>query len=168
MYTCLLEGLARSNPMIAESFGADGDPALNLNIVVSLPPRNPYMPGDQPAYADSSGPDCRGLTNIDAMIAAAQNGEYYCPDAPRDGVNSPDSPYYGNPNCLAAVAPRTSPRAPVTRTPAPGSRCRSTCPARQQNWTSCAASSATRPAPTPRRSPTCPPRPWLLCFAERR
>ena len=51
MYTCLLEGLARPNPMIAESFGADGDPALNLNIVVSLPPRNPYMPGDQPAYA---------------------------------------------------------------------------------------------------------------------
>jgi virulence factor Mce-like protein len=105
MYTCLLEGLARSNPMIGETFGADGDPALNLNIVVSLPPRNPYVPGDQPAYADNSGPDCRGLSNIDAMIAAAQNGEYYCPDAPRDGVDSPDSPYYGNPNCLGGRGP---------------------------------------------------------------
>jgi virulence factor Mce-like protein len=105
MYTCLLEGLARSHPIIGESFGADGDPALNLNIVVSLPPRNPYMPGDQPAYADNSGPDCRGLTDIDAMMAAAQNGEYYCPDAPRDGVDSPDSPYYGNPNCLGGRGP---------------------------------------------------------------
>jgi virulence factor Mce-like protein len=105
MYTCLLEGLARSHPLIGESFGADGDPALNLNIVVSLPPRNPYMPGDQPVYADNSGPDCRGLTDIDAMMAAAQHGEYYCPDAPRDGVDSPDSPYYGNPNCLGGRGP---------------------------------------------------------------
>jgi virulence factor Mce-like protein len=105
MYTCLLEGLARSVPMISESFGADGDPALNLNIVVTLPPRNPYVPGDQPVYADDSGPDCRGLTNIDAMMAAAQNGEFYCPDAPRDGVDSPDSPFYGNPNCLGGRGP---------------------------------------------------------------
>jgi len=109
MYTCLLDGLARSDPMISESFGADGDPALNLNIVVSLPPRNPYMPGDQPAYADTSGPDCRGLSNIDAMIAAAQNGEYYCPDAPRDGVDSPESPYYGNPNCMGGRGPNDAP-----------------------------------------------------------
>jgi virulence factor Mce-like protein len=105
MYTCLLEGLARQNPMIAETFGADGEPALNLNIVVTMPPRNPYVPGDQPVYADESGPDCRGLTNIDAMMAAAQNGEFYCPDAPRDGVDSPDSPYYGNPNCIGGRSP---------------------------------------------------------------
>jgi virulence factor Mce-like protein len=109
MYTCLLDGLARSVPMIGESFGTDGDPALNLNIVVSLPPRNPYVPGDQPEYADESGPDCRGLSNIDAMIAAAQNGEFYCPDAPQDGVNSPDSPYYGNPNCIGGRGPEDLP-----------------------------------------------------------
>ena len=48
-YPCLLNGLTRFNPMISEAFGADGDPALNLNITVSLPPRNPYVPGDQPA-----------------------------------------------------------------------------------------------------------------------
>ena len=40
-YPCLLNGLTRSNPMISEAFGADGDPALNLNIIVSLPPRQP-------------------------------------------------------------------------------------------------------------------------------
>ena len=105
MYTCLLEGLTRQNPMIGETFGTDGDPALNLNIVFTLPPRNPYVPGDQPQYADQSGPDCRGLTDIDAMMAAAQNGEFYCPDAPRDGVESPDSPYYGNPNCIGGREP---------------------------------------------------------------
>jgi hypothetical protein len=95
--------------MISEAFGADGDPALNLNIVVSLPPRNPYVPGDQPQYADNSGPDCRGLSDIDALMAAAQNGEYYCPDAPRDGVDSPDSPYYGNPNCIGGRGPDDAP-----------------------------------------------------------
>ena len=48
----------------------DGDPALNLNIQVTFPPRNPYVPGDQPIYADNAGPDCRGLDNIDGEIAA--------------------------------------------------------------------------------------------------
>ena len=91
-YPCLLNGLTRFNPMISEAFGADGDPALNLNITVSLPPRNPYQPGDQPAYDDQSGPDCRGLTNIDALIAGAQRGEYYCPTPPADGVDSTDNP----------------------------------------------------------------------------
>jgi virulence factor Mce-like protein len=104
-YPCLLNGLTRANPMISESFGADGDPALNLNIVVSFPPRNPYVPGDQPAYLDHSGPDCRGLTDIDAMIAAAQKGEFYCPDAPQDGVDSVDNPVTGNPNCLGGRGP---------------------------------------------------------------
>ena len=39
------------------------------------------------------------------MIAAAQQGEYYCPDAPSDGVDSADSPYYGNPNCIGGREP---------------------------------------------------------------
>jgi virulence factor Mce-like protein len=100
MYPCLLEGLARSVPRIGETFGADGDPALNLNIVISFPPRNPYAPGDQPAYIDQSGPDCQGLEDIDGIIAAAQAGEYYCPTPPEDGVESEDNPYTGNPVCL--------------------------------------------------------------------
>ena len=104
-YPCLLDGLTRFNPMISEAFGADGDPSLNLNITVTLPPRNPYVPGDQPSYDDRSGPDCRGLTDIDAIIAAAQRGEYYCPNPPADGVDSPDNPLAGNPHCLGGGGP---------------------------------------------------------------
>jgi virulence factor Mce-like protein len=104
-YPCLLNGLTRFNPMISEAFGADGDPALNLNIVVTLPPRNPYLPGDQPEYLDQSGPDCRGLTDIDALIAAAAQNEFYCPVPPLDGVDSPDNPLSGNPNCLGGRGP---------------------------------------------------------------
>jgi virulence factor Mce-like protein len=108
-YPCLLNGLTRFEPMISEAFGADGDPALNLNISVSLPPRNPYAPGDQPAYDDQSGPDCRGLTNIDGLIAAAQRGEYYCPSPPADGVDSTDNAVSGNPHCLGGSGPNDVP-----------------------------------------------------------
>ncbi|WP_347058038.1 MCE family protein [Blastococcus sp. HT6-30] len=105
VYPCLLDGLTRFNPMISEAFGADGDPALNLNIVVTLPPRNPYVPGDQPAYLDRSGPDCQGLDDIDGLIRAAERGEYYCPTPPEDGVDSPDNPFSGNPVCLGGHGP---------------------------------------------------------------
>jgi hypothetical protein len=108
-YPCLLDGLTRFDPMISQAFGADGDPALNLNITVTLPPRNPYRPGDQPAYVAHSGPDCRGLTNIDALIAGAQSGEYYCPDPPPDGVDSADSPGSDNPRCLGGSGPHDVP-----------------------------------------------------------
>jgi virulence factor Mce-like protein len=101
VYPCLLEGLARSVPRIGETFGADGDPALNLNIQISFPPRNPYMPGDQPAYLDQSGPDCRGLDTIDEEIAQAQSGEYYCPAPPEDGIESEESAERPEPICYA-------------------------------------------------------------------
>jgi virulence factor Mce-like protein len=99
IYPCLLEGLARSVPRIGETFGADGDPALNLNIQFSVPPRNPYMPGDQPAYLDQSGPDCRGLDDIDGEMAQAQAGEYYCPYPPKDGIESHESEVEEEPAC---------------------------------------------------------------------
>ena len=108
-YPCLLNGLTRFNPMISEAFGGDGDPALNLNITVSLPPRNPYVPGDQPAYNDQRGPDCRGLNDIDGIIAAAQHNEYYCPLPPNDGVHSADNPTTGNPNCIGGSGPNDIP-----------------------------------------------------------
>jgi len=108
-YPCLLDGLARYKPLITEAFGGDGDPALNLAITVQFPPRNPYQPGDQPAYIDRSGPDCQGLDDIDAIIAAAQQGEYYCPTPPADGVDSVDNPYTGNPNCLGGSGPNDVP-----------------------------------------------------------
>jgi virulence factor Mce-like protein len=99
VYPCLLDGLSRSVPRIGETFGADGDPALKLNIQVVFPPRNPYQPGDQPVYADISGPDCRGLDDIDAEIAQAQSGEYYCPFPPNDGIESPESAERPDPAC---------------------------------------------------------------------
>ncbi|SFK32770.1 virulence factor Mce family protein [Geodermatophilus ruber] len=105
VYPCLLEGLTRFHPMITEAFGGDGDPALNLNIVVSFPPRNPYQPGDQPAYLDRSGPDCQGLEDIDGMIAAAERGEYHCPTPPEDGIDSVDNAWTGNPVCLGGRNP---------------------------------------------------------------
>jgi hypothetical protein len=108
-YPCLLNGLTRFNPRITEAFGGDGDPALNLNITVTLPPRNPYVPGDQPAYVDTSGPDCAALGNIDGVIAAAANGSYYCPPPPVDGVNSQDDPVNGNPPCLGGRSPQDIP-----------------------------------------------------------
>ena len=108
-YPCLLNGLTRFDPMISEAFGADGDPSLNLNITVSLPPRNPYVPGDQPQYTAKNGPDCRGLTNIDAIIAAAQHNEYYCPVPASDGVHSADNPTLGNPDCVGGSGPNDVP-----------------------------------------------------------
>lgn len=99
IYPCLLEGLTRSVPRIGETFGADGDPALNLNIQIVLPPRNGYQPGDQPVYAETSPPDCRGLDNIDAEIAQAEAGEFYCPYPPNDGVESPESQERPEPAC---------------------------------------------------------------------
>jgi virulence factor Mce-like protein len=104
-YPCMLEGLTRAAPLTRESFGGDGDPALNLNLVVVFPPRNPYVPGDQPEYLDTSGPDCQGLADIDGLIAASQAGDYYCPAPAEDGVDSVDNPSTGNPVCLGGSGP---------------------------------------------------------------
>jgi virulence factor Mce-like protein len=117
-YPCILEGLTRAAPLTSEAFGGDGDPALNLNIVVSFPPRNPYAPGDQPAYLDKSGPDCQGLSDIDGLIAASQRGEFYCPTSPADGVDSTDNPVSGNPRCLGGSGPNDVP--PGAGDPNPG------------------------------------------------
>jgi phospholipid/cholesterol/gamma-HCH transport system substrate-binding protein len=107
-YPCLLNGLARYKPLITEAFGGDGDPALNLNITVQFPARNPYLPGDQPAYLDNSGPSCGGLDDIDGIIAGAQHGSYYCPEAAADGVHSPEDPTNG-PRCLTSAPGTASP-----------------------------------------------------------
>lgn len=97
-YPCLLNGLARFDPMISQAFGADGDPALNLNITVQFPPRNSYKPGDQPAYLDKRGPSCSGLEDIDSLISNTRAGVFYCPDPPADGIDSAEDPVDG-PRC---------------------------------------------------------------------
>ena len=105
-YPCLLDGLPAADPMIAESFGADGDPALNLNIVVTLPPRNPYVPGDQPAYADQSGPDCRGLADIDGADRRGAERRVLLPGRPASTASTPPTARTtGNPNCLGGRGP---------------------------------------------------------------
>jgi virulence factor Mce-like protein len=108
-YPCLLNGLARYDPIDTAAWSSNGRPALQLNIVVSFPPRNAYQPGDQPAYVAKSGPDCRGLSDIDGLISAAQHGEYYCPKPAPDGVHSKDNPVSGNPRCLGGSGPNDVP-----------------------------------------------------------
>ncbi|WP_324274442.1 MCE family protein [Blastococcus brunescens] len=159
-YPCMLEGLTRAAPLTTESFGGDGDPALNLNIVISFPPRNPYVPGDQPEYLDTSGPDCQGLADIDGLMAAAQDGEYYCPTPPADGVDSRDNPATGNPVCLGGSGPDDVPRVRVTPTPRAVSPCPTTWPDRRRSWISCAASWVTRPAAGQAGCRTCRRRRW--------
>lgn len=117
-YPCLLNGLTRSVGYEDRVWGSSAHPGLQLNITVVLPPRNAYQPGDQPRYNDTRGPDCRGLSNIDAIIAAAQHGEFYCPTAPNDGVHSKDNPVSGNPHCLGGSGPNDVP--PGAGNPDPG------------------------------------------------
>jgi phospholipid/cholesterol/gamma-HCH transport system substrate-binding protein len=56
-YPCLLNGLARQEPLLQQVF-AGGELHITLEVVV---PRAPYHPGEEPKYADRSGPNCRGL-----------------------------------------------------------------------------------------------------------
>jgi phospholipid/cholesterol/gamma-HCH transport system substrate-binding protein len=56
-FPCLLGGLAKQEPMSEKVF-AGGEMHITLEIVQSRPA---YHPGEEPRYADRSGPDCRGL-----------------------------------------------------------------------------------------------------------
>ena len=155
-YPCLLEGLTRSVPRIGETFGTDGDPALNLNIQITFPPRNPYQPGDQPTYTSTAGPDCRGLDNIDAEIAQAQSGEYYCPPPPNDGIDSEESAERAEPACYQGGPDDGGSPQSVARDPGRATPCLTSWPARPPSWTSSATSSRTRPACGRARSPISP------------
>ncbi len=56
-YPCLLNGLAQQEPRLQQVFSG-GALHITLEVVV---PRPPYHPGEEPRYADRSGPNCRGL-----------------------------------------------------------------------------------------------------------
>ncbi|QPP05392.1 MCE family protein [Streptomyces bathyalis] len=56
-YPCLLEGLAKSEPL-AERMFAGGKMHITLEFTL---PRPAYRPGEEPRYADRSGPHCFGL-----------------------------------------------------------------------------------------------------------
>lgn len=54
---CLTQGLTAIEPRLTQAFA---DHALHITLEV-VQPRPAYQPGQEPAFADSSGPDCRGL-----------------------------------------------------------------------------------------------------------
>ncbi|WP_137988558.1 MCE family protein [Streptomyces vilmorinianum] len=56
-YPCLLDGLVRQEEASEEAFRG-GEMRITLELVRSRPA---YEPGEEPRYADRSGPDCRGL-----------------------------------------------------------------------------------------------------------
>lgn len=56
-YPCLLDGLAQQEPRLRQTL--DGG-ALHITLEAVVP-RAPYHPGEEPRYADRSGPNCRGL-----------------------------------------------------------------------------------------------------------
>jgi phospholipid/cholesterol/gamma-HCH transport system substrate-binding protein len=56
-YPCLLAGLTDAEPNLETAF-AGGRMHITLEAVL---PRGPYRPGEEPRYADRSGPNCRGL-----------------------------------------------------------------------------------------------------------
>ncbi|MFI0906802.1 MCE family protein [Streptomyces sioyaensis] len=56
-YPCLLRGLTKEEPL-AEQIFKGGKMHITLEAVL---PRSPYRPGEEPRYADRSGPNCRGL-----------------------------------------------------------------------------------------------------------
>ncbi|MEU3919896.1 MCE family protein [Streptomyces sp. NPDC029004] len=56
-YPCLLDGLVRQEAASEKAF-AGGEMRITLEFVR---PRPAYRPGEEPRYAERSGPDCRGL-----------------------------------------------------------------------------------------------------------
>ncbi|MGP4000575.1 MCE family protein [Streptomyces sp. 8N706] len=57
VYPCLLRGLVKSEPR-AEGIFEGGKMHITLEATL---PRSAYQPGEEPRYADRSGPNCRGL-----------------------------------------------------------------------------------------------------------
>ncbi len=70
-YPCLLAGLTASEPL-EESVFAGGRMHITLEAVL---PRQPYRPGEEPQYADHSGPNCRGLPHPQVPFPGARLGD---------------------------------------------------------------------------------------------
>ena len=58
-FPCLTKGLTGIEPRLTQAFAGD---ALHITLEV-VTPRPAYQPGQEPVFADTSGPDCRGLPN---------------------------------------------------------------------------------------------------------
>jgi virulence factor Mce-like protein len=80
-YPCVTQGLANWIPRISDAFNGDG---LHITLEV-VPQRQPYRPGEEPAYRASSGPDCHGLPTPAGSQSAPFGGT-----SPPDGSRGPD------------------------------------------------------------------------------
>jgi hypothetical protein len=56
-FSCLTKGLTGIEPRLTQAFAGD---ALHITLEV-ITPRPAYQQGQEPVFADSSAPDCRGL-----------------------------------------------------------------------------------------------------------
>lgn len=63
-YPCLAAGLARSEPLIEQTFGGQtsGPKALHITLEV-VKARGKYVPGEQPNFDNVPGPNCQGIPN---------------------------------------------------------------------------------------------------------
>ncbi len=76
-FPCLTKGLTAIEPRLTQAFGND---ELHITLEV-ITPRPAYQPGQEPAFADTSGPDCRGLPH-----PAGTQAHPYQPKAFADGT----------------------------------------------------------------------------------
>ena len=76
-FSCLTKGLTGIEPRLTQAFSGD---ALHITLEV-VTPRPAYRQGQEPVFADSSGPDCRGLPH-----PAGSQAHPYQPKAFDDGI----------------------------------------------------------------------------------
>jgi phospholipid/cholesterol/gamma-HCH transport system substrate-binding protein len=60
-YPCLLEALRKYDPIVSKTFGG-ALPGLHITVEATMD-NGPYVPGQEPKYRDTRGPDCWGLPN---------------------------------------------------------------------------------------------------------
>jgi phospholipid/cholesterol/gamma-HCH transport system substrate-binding protein len=86
-FSCLTKGLTGIEPRLTQAFSGD---ALHITLEV-IAPRPAYQQGQEPVFADTSGPDCRGLPK-----PAGSQAHPYQPKKFDDGVNGSGSTTAGS------------------------------------------------------------------------
>jgi phospholipid/cholesterol/gamma-HCH transport system substrate-binding protein len=86
-FPCLTQGLTAIAPRLTQAFGHD---ELHITLEV-VTPRPAYQQGQEPVFADTSGPDCRGLPK-----PAGSQAHPYQPKKFDDGVNGSGSTTAGS------------------------------------------------------------------------
>ncbi len=76
-FSCLTKGLTGIEPRLTQAFAGD---ALHITLEV-IAPRPAYQPGQEPVFADSSAPQCRGLPH-----PAGSQSHPYQPEHFADGA----------------------------------------------------------------------------------